>query len=69
MQKCHLYWCKANRNNNHLQFASPEIQNILDFVQAVNAIIDYCNYMDIPVVGGKVSFYNETKGQSNLLRL
>jgi len=46
---------------DHLQFGSPEDPQIFwTFVQAVNAIVDYCNFMEIPVVGGKVSFYNET---------
>lgn len=46
---------------DHLQFGSPEDPEIFwTFSQAVNAIVDYCNFMEIPVVGGKVSFYNET---------
>ena len=46
---------------DHLQFASPEDPEIYwTFAQAVNAIVDYCKFMSIPVVGGKVSFYNET---------
>jgi phosphoribosylformylglycinamidine synthase len=46
---------------DHLQFGSPEDPEIFwTFTQAVNAIVDYCNFMEIPVVGGKVSFYNET---------
>ncbi len=46
---------------DHLQFASPEDpQAYWTFVQSVNAIVDYCIFMKIPVVGGKVSFYNET---------
>jgi phosphoribosylformylglycinamidine synthase II len=46
---------------DHLQFASPEDPEIFwTFVQTVNAIVDYCRFMEIPVVGGKVSFYNET---------
>ncbi|MFL6484620.1 MAG: phosphoribosylformylglycinamidine synthase subunit PurL [Nitrososphaera sp.] len=46
---------------DHLQFASPEDPEIYwTFVQTVNAIADYCKFMDVPVVGGKVSFYNET---------
>jgi phosphoribosylformylglycinamidine synthase len=46
---------------DHLQFASPEDPEIYwAFTQAINAIVDYCKFMDIPVVGGKVSFYNET---------
>jgi phosphoribosylformylglycinamidine synthase subunit PurL len=46
---------------DHLQFASPEDPEVFwTFVQAINALKDYCKYMNIPVVGGKVSFYNET---------
>ncbi|HEX6067466.1 MAG TPA: phosphoribosylformylglycinamidine synthase subunit PurL [Nitrososphaera sp.] len=46
---------------DHLQFGSPEDPEIFwTFSQAVSAIVDYCNFMEIPVVGGKVSFYNET---------
>jgi phosphoribosylformylglycinamidine synthase len=46
---------------DHLQFGSPEDPEIFwTFAQAVNAIVDYCNFTEIPVVGGKVSFYNET---------
>lgn len=46
---------------DHLQFASPEDPEIYwTFVQTVNAIVHYCMFMEIPVVGGKVSFYNET---------
>ncbi|MDQ3848307.1 MAG: phosphoribosylformylglycinamidine synthase subunit PurL [Thermoproteota archaeon] len=46
---------------DHLQFANPEDPEIYwTFVQAVNAIADYCRFMEVPVVGGKVSFYNET---------
>lgn len=46
---------------DHLQFASPEDPEIYwTFIQTVNAIIAYCRFMEIPVVGGKVSFYNET---------
>lgn len=46
---------------DHLQFASPEDPEVFwTFTQAVKAIVDYCKFMEIPVVGGKVSFYNET---------
>ena len=46
---------------DHLQFASPEDPEVFwTFVQTINAIKDYCKFMNIPVVGGKVSFYNET---------
>lgn len=46
---------------DHLQFGSPENPQIYwTFRKSVGAIIDFCNYMKVPVVGGKVSFYNET---------
>jgi phosphoribosylformylglycinamidine synthase subunit PurL len=46
---------------DHLQFGSPEDSEIYwTFVQTINAISDYCRFMEVPVVGGKVSFYNET---------
>lgn len=46
---------------DHLQFGSPENPYIYwTFIKSIKAIIDFCNYMKIPVVGGKVSFYNET---------
>ncbi|HXV88418.1 MAG TPA: phosphoribosylformylglycinamidine synthase subunit PurL [Nitrososphaeraceae archaeon] len=46
---------------DHLQFGSPENSQIYwTFIKSINAIVDFCKYMKIPVVGGKVSFYNET---------
>jgi phosphoribosylformylglycinamidine synthase subunit PurL len=46
---------------DHLQFGSPENPHIYwTFIKSIKAIIDFCKYMKIPVVGGKVSFYNET---------
>jgi len=46
---------------DHLQFGSPEDPEIFwTFIQAINAISSFCRYMKTPVVGGKVSFYNET---------
>jgi len=46
---------------DHLQFGSPENPyTYWTFIKSIKAIIDFCNYMKIPVVGGKVSFYNET---------
>src|SRR5918993_3128337 len=46
---------------DHLQFGSPESPEIYwTFIKSIKAIIDFCKYMKIPVVGGKVSFYNET---------
>ncbi len=46
---------------DHLQFASPEDPEVFwTFKRAIDAIVDYCKFMEVPVVGGKVSFYNET---------
>jgi phosphoribosylformylglycinamidine synthase subunit PurL len=46
---------------DHLQFGSPENPQIYwTFLKSIKAIINFCKYMKIPVVGGKVSFYNET---------
>jgi phosphoribosylformylglycinamidine synthase len=46
---------------DHLQFGNPEKPEVFwSFRKAVNAIIEFCEFNGIPVVGGKVSFYNET---------
>jgi phosphoribosylformylglycinamidine synthase len=50
-----------------LNFGSPERPEILwQFGQAVEGIALACRELDIPVVGGNVSFYNETLGQAIL---
>jgi phosphoribosylformylglycinamidine synthase subunit PurL len=50
---------------DHLQFGNPENEQIFwTFLESLRAIKDFCKYMKIPVVGGKVSFYNETKNGS-----
>jgi phosphoribosylformylglycinamidine synthase II len=47
---------------DHLQFGNPENEQIFwTFLESIRAIKDFCKYIKIPVVGGKVSFYNETK--------
>lgn len=46
---------------DHLQFGNPENEEIFwTFLQTIKGIRDYCKFMNIPVVGGKVSLYNET---------
>ncbi|WP_134482554.1 phosphoribosylformylglycinamidine synthase subunit PurL [Candidatus Nitrosocosmicus franklandus] len=46
---------------DHLQFGNPENEEIFwSFLQTIKGIRDFCNVMNIPVVGGKVSLYNET---------
>ncbi len=50
-----------------LNFGSPERPEILwQFAEAVDGIASACRALDIPVVGGNVSFYNETSGQAIL---
>jgi len=50
-----------------LNFGSPERPEILwQFKEAVAGITDACRALEIPVVGGNVSFYNETLGRAVL---
>jgi phosphoribosylformylglycinamidine synthase II len=45
---------------DHLQFGKPEDPGVFwTFRQAIFAVRDFCNYLNLPVLGGKVSFYNE----------
>jgi phosphoribosylformylglycinamidine synthase len=47
-----------------LNFGSPERPEILwQFAEAVEGIALACRALDLPVVGGNVSFYNETNGR------
>jgi phosphoribosylformylglycinamidine synthase len=50
-----------------LNFGSPERPEILwQFKEAVAGLSLACHALEIPVVGGNVSFYNETLGQAIL---
>jgi len=50
-----------------LNFGSPERPEILwQFREAVRGIAEACRLLEIPVVSGNVSFYNETEGQAIL---
>jgi phosphoribosylformylglycinamidine synthase subunit PurL len=50
-----------------LNFGSPERPEILwQFADAIEGIADACRALELPVVGGNVSFYNETNGQAVL---
>src|SRR5512144_3415512 len=50
-----------------LNFGSPERPEILwQFKEAVAGLSEACDALEIPVVGGNVSFYNETLGQAIL---
>ena len=47
---------------DHMQFGNPENPEIFwTFQKSIEAIIDFSSFNRIPIVGGKVSFYNETK--------
>jgi len=46
---------------DHLQFGNPEDPEIFwTFMESIEGIADFAKALDIPCVGGKVSFYNET---------
>ncbi len=50
---------------NCLNFGNPEKPGIFwQFVQSVEALADGCRQLDTPVVGGNVSFYNESFGEA-----
>jgi phosphoribosylformylglycinamidine synthase len=50
-----------------LNFGSPERPEIMwQFAECVDGIAAACRALDIPVVGGNVSFYNETLGRAIL---
>jgi phosphoribosylformylglycinamidine synthase len=47
-----------------LNFGNPEKPEIMwQFVEAVDGMAEACRQFETPVVGGNVSFYNETKGE------
>lgn len=46
---------------DHLQFGNPEDPEIFwTFMETLEGITDFAKFLQIPCVGGKVSFYNET---------
>jgi len=50
-----------------MNFGSPERPEILwQFSEAIEGIAESCRALEIPVVGGNVSFYNETSGRAIL---
>ncbi len=50
-----------------LNFGSPERPEILwQFAEAIEGIAVACRALELPVVGGNVSFYNETSGRAVL---
>ena len=55
-------WAPArSRSPNCLNFGSPERPEVMgDFAAAVRGLGDACRAFGIPVIGGNVSFYNES---------
>jgi phosphoribosylformylglycinamidine synthase len=44
-----------------LNFGNPELPEVMwQFEEAIRGMIDACNELDVPVVSGNVSFYNQT---------
>lgn len=53
--------------SNCLNFGSPEVPEVMwQFSETVRGLADACLEMNLPVTGGNVSFYNQTKSQSIL---
>ena len=50
---------------NCLNFGNPEVSEIYwQLVQAIDGIAEACNALEVPVVSGNVSLYNDTSGVS-----
>ncbi|HUI28230.1 MAG TPA: phosphoribosylformylglycinamidine synthase subunit PurL, partial [Candidatus Kryptonia bacterium] len=48
-----------------LNFGNPEKPEVMwQFVEAIHGIRDACTALEVPVVSGNVSFYNETAGRA-----
>lgn len=52
---------------NCLNFGNPmKPETYFFFHETISGIADACQFLELPVTGGNVSFYNETRGQSVL---
>ncbi len=48
---------------DNLNFGNPEMPEVMwQFIEAVDGMAWACEELDVPVVGGNVSFYNQTDG-------
>ncbi|HEU4320930.1 MAG TPA: phosphoribosylformylglycinamidine synthase subunit PurL [Acidimicrobiia bacterium] len=48
---------------DNLNFGNPEKPEVMwQFIESVEGMSEACEVLEIPVVGGNVSFYNETEG-------
>ncbi len=49
---------------DNLNFGNPEKPEVMwQFIETVEGISQACEALEIPVIGGNVSFYNETEGE------
>jgi phosphoribosylformylglycinamidine synthase len=50
---------------NCMNFGNPEHPEVMwQFSEAIDGMSDACRALDLPVVGGNVSFYNESRGRN-----
>ncbi|MFQ5554752.1 MAG: phosphoribosylformylglycinamidine synthase subunit PurL, partial [Acidimicrobiia bacterium] len=49
---------------DNMNFGNPEKPEVMwQFIEAIEGIAEACEVLDVPVIGGNVSFYNETDGK------
>lgn len=54
---------------DHLQFGDPGNPEVFwTFNESVKGLADYCRFLDLPCVGGKVSFYNEDQATGSAIK-
>jgi len=54
---------------DHLQFGDPSDPEVYwSFAESIRGMADYCSSLQIPVVGGKVSFYNEDSASKRAIK-
>jgi phosphoribosylformylglycinamidine synthase len=54
---------------DHLQFGDPSDPGVYwSFGESIRGMADYCSALGIPVVGGKVSFYNEDAASKRAIK-
>jgi phosphoribosylformylglycinamidine synthase len=54
---------------DHLQFGDPSDPEVYwSFQRSVQGMADYCTALKLPVVGGKVSFYNEDSSSKRAIK-
>jgi phosphoribosylformylglycinamidine synthase subunit PurL len=54
---------------DHLQFGDPSDPEVYwSFSESIRGMADYCSALGIPVVGGKVSFYNEDSSSKRAIK-